>query len=392
MDAEQIAQTGVTSLTARWLRAVPDDGRALVLSGLGLWPLLAMLSGLADGPARAELAAAAGVEPDEGLTAGRELLEVLALSADLQTALGLWTRADLPLSPDALRDLAPGTLGTLTGDAAVDGPALDGWVAERTGGLLDRMPLTTDSSTLLVLASALAVRTKWWLPFQEYPHAPKGFGLTEPVLWIGRQDDDLATLRRYDREAGPLTVVTVAGTNDVDVLLALAEPARTRDDVLTAVLATLDEPGDFVDGAALLAEEEPAPGVTVFTSTNPQPFVWLSLPAFEVTREHDLLEDAAAVGLEAASDTGRGHFPGLSPQPLAISEAKQSVLARFSATGFEAAAVTAFGMVAGSVPQPGAKALSVTLDRPFGFVAVHRPTGLPIVLGWVTNDALLPHR
>jgi len=110
-------------------------------------------------------------------------------------------------------------------------------------------------------------------------------------------------------------------------------------------------------------------------------FLSLSVPVVEVSREHDLLQYAAAVGLEAASDKTRGHFPGLSARPLAIDQAKQAVLARFSATGFEAAAVTAFALAAGSAPQSGAKALVLRLDRPFAFVAVHRQTGIPIVLG-----------
>lgn len=58
-------------------------------------------------------------------------------------------------------------------------------------------------------------------------------------------------------------------------------------------------------------------------------------------------------------------------------------MARFSATGFEAAAVTAMPMDAGSAPMPGGKAVLVSLEGPFGFIAVHRPTGVPVVAGWV---------
>lgn len=38
---------------------------------------------------------------------------------------------------------------------------------------------------------------------------------------------------------------------------------------------------------------------------------------------------------------------------------------------------------AGAAPVFSEKALSVNLERPFGFVAVHRPTGVPVVVGWV---------
>jgi serine protease inhibitor len=116
---------------------------------------------------------------------------------------------------------------------------------------------------------------------------------------------------------------------------------------------------------------------------SPVPSVMLSLPYFEVDAERDLLEHPDVFGLRAAMDNSQGHFSGLSPQPLAVDQAKQAVMARFSATGFEAAAVTAMAMAAGSAPTPGAKALLISLEHPFGFIAVHRPTGVPVVAGWV---------
>jgi hypothetical protein len=35
---------------------------------------------------------------------------------------------------------------------------------------------------------------------------------------------------------------------------------------------------------------------------------------------------------------------------------------------------------------PGGKALKVALDHPFAFIAIHRPTGIPVVAGWVQVD------
>jgi serine protease inhibitor len=139
-----------------------------------------------------------------------------------------------------------------------------------------------------------------------------------------------------------------------------------------------------------LLKGKQAPGVQVIESMSPTPSVILSMPYFAVDTKHDLLDHADLFGLRTATDNSRGHFPGLSPQPLAVSQAKQAVMARFSATGFEAAAVTAIAWLAGSAPTRGAKALFVALDRPFAFVAVHRPTGIPLVAGWVTESAYQP--
>jgi hypothetical protein len=363
VDASQVSR-----LTARWIENLSGED-STVISGLGVRPLLALLAQLADGPARDELSEAAG-GPYDGLLQ----------TPELRMALGLWTRPEIELQPGLDRLLPPQVRGQLTDQAA-----LDAWVVEQTGGLLKRMPISLSDDVLLVLASALALQTKWALPFNEYPRGER--------RWLSRADHDLDSVRVYDGPTGPLTVVTVVGTGEFDVRLVAGEPGSGRGAVLAAAL---ELSGDGVSGAELLAgassrwkrlfsSERPAPAVEVIESMSPVPTVVLSMPYFEVDAEHDLLQHAEVFGLRSATDATRGHFPGLSPFPLAVSQAKQAVMARFSATGFEAAAVTAMAMVAGSAPMPGGKALKVSLDEPFGFIAVHRPTGIPVVAGWVNG-------
>jgi hypothetical protein len=349
----------VSRLTARWIEKLPGE-ESTVISGLGVRPLLALLAELADGPARDELSEAAG-GPYDGLLQ----------TPELRMALGLWTRPEIPLQPGVDRLLPPEVRGQLTDQAA-----LDAWVVEQTDGLLKRMPIELSDEVLLVLASALALQTKWQLPFNEHPRGER--------RWLSRADHVLDSLRVYDSPAGPLTVVTVVG--EFDVRLIAGEAGRGRGAVLAA---GLELNGDGVSGAELLADASssestrPAPAVEVIESMSPVPTVVLSLPYFEVDAEHDLLDHPEVFGLTAATDDSQGHFPGLSPFPLAVSQARQAVMARFSATGFEAAGVTGMAMAAGSTPMPGGKALKVSLDQPFGFVAVHRPTGIPVVAGWL---------
>jgi hypothetical protein len=216
----------VSRLTARWIESLPGED-STVVSGLGVQPLLAILAELANDPARSELAAAAGGRYDG-----------LLQTAELRMALGLWTRPEIELQPGVDRFLPPEVQGTLTDQAA-----LDAWVVERTDGLLRRMPIQLTPDVLLVLASALALQTKWALPFTEYPRGER--------RWLGRTDYDLSSVLVYQSAVGPLTQVTV----------------------------------------------------------------------------------------------GRWH--------------------------------------PGSAPMPGGKALLVSLEQPFGFIAVHRSTGIPVVAGWV---------
>jgi hypothetical protein len=76
--------------------------------------------------------------------------------------------------------------------------------------------------------------------------------------------------------------------------------------------------------------------------------------------------------------------------------APQAAMATFTADGFKAAAITALAMAAGSMLAHERRSrklrVQVTFDRPFGFVAVHRPTGLILVAGWVAEpeEASLP--
>jgi serine protease inhibitor len=367
----------VGELSARWAARLPEGNT--VLSGVGLWPLLAILSAAADEPGRSELAAAAGVEPETAAVRAVELIGVLDGAEDLRAALGVWVAEDLKLA-ESFGEVMPAPLrGTLTGDPARDEATLDGWVTEHTDGLIRKMPLTVTPDLVLALASALSLRTTWVKPFDERPDGR-----------LSRSDADLSTVRVHGATpAGPLVTATVVGDADVDVRLGLGRPEAGAADVVPALLGAIDEPG--TDGTRLLEITEPgtevAPGLTVATSTARRPDVQLSLPSFEVRADHDLLERADLFGLAAVSSTprGPGHFTRLSPERLQVSQARQTVYARFFATGFEAAAVTVTAMTRAAMVTPQTKQLRLVLDRPFAFAAVHRPTGLPIVAGWLAN-------
>ncbi|MGZ0148140.1 hypothetical protein ACXJJ3_13800 [Kribbella sp. WER1] len=228
MDAQQIAR-----LTARWIAELPGED-STVVSGLGVQPLLAMLAEVADEPAHSELAEAAG-----------ERYGGLLEAPGLRMALGLWTRPDVELQAGVDRFLPPEVRGTLT-----DQVALDAWVVEQTDGLLRQMPVQLTPDVLLVLASALALKTDWELPFNEYTRGVR--------RWLSRADEDLDSLRVYEGATGPLTVVTVRGAGEFDVRLVVGDGGRAA--VLSAALTVED---DGMPGAEVLAAERSAPGIEV---------------------------------------------------------------------------------------------------------------------------------
>jgi serine protease inhibitor len=364
-------------LTARWAACL--DGASTVLSGASVHPLLALLAQAAHGPARDELTAVAS----QGGAQGGDLAAVLAGSPTTQMALGVWSKADVPLTDWWISVVHEALRGTLTGDRASDQAALDAWAAEQTGGLIPTMPVSVNSDTLMVLASALAVTTTWVHSFTDRPIRPtNGPWAGRAVAGLMRTTAGLAPLAVTTTAAGALTLLTVRGDQDVDVVLALGEPDRAAAEVVPAALAALGTTGGTpTDG----------PGVTSHTidADDDTPELFVETVRFGVRADHDLLAHADVFGLRTASDTSRGHFPGISDTPLAVDQARQAAMATFTSDGFKAAAITALAMAAGAMPAHGHRSrklrVQVTFDRPFGFLAVHRPTGLILVAGWVAD-------
>jgi len=384
------AITASNALTARW--AATCDGTSSVLSGLGVWPLLALLVDAADGPARSELAVAAGTGTgtgtEQGADAARGLVDLLGEAPAIHAALGLWTHRDLPLNEPWVRSLPDATHELLSGDLVADKDALDAWASKHTNELIRKMPVTLTADVLLVLASALAVRTTWPKAFTDGPHrVAAGPWAGRTIAALSRTSPDVDQVAVTATDNGPLTTVRVAGSDDIDVHLLLGEPNRSAGDIITAGIRAVTEPAPLSTGAQWAPGDWPGPGIAIRHSASlARPSLLLHACRFTVRASHDLLKRAELFGLRSATDTSRGHFPGISPQPLAISQARQDAVAIFSATGFEAAAVTAISMVAsGMVRAEGATLVEVTFDRPFGFLAVHRPSRLVLVAGWVAE-------
>ncbi|KUL30629.1 serpin family protein [Streptomyces regalis] len=390
-------------LTARWAGATGAAGSAegpeaaggseggTVFSAAGVWPLLAFLADGAGGTARAELADAVGLPADEATGAARELLGAMGAMRGLDSALGLWTRRTLELRERWEAGLPSEAHGVLTGDAGADKAALDAWAAQRTGGLIEEMPVLLDEDTEMVLASALALRTEWLRPFRDCPMTPEtGPWSDRTLLGLRRRSELLDRVGVADTPTGHVTELKVLGDNAVDVHLLLGEEGMTAGQVLGAGVDILARRWPVLPGPQL-PYGEVGPGLRVVKkrSTRPvPPTLEVETVAFDMSAQHDLLELHRVFGLTAAMDIGRGHFPGISDFPLAIGSAQQATMAKFGNLGFRAAAVTAFSVVAGGAP-PALRwvttGIQATFDRPFGFLALHRHTRLVLAAGWVMD-------
>ncbi|AVH56737.1 MULTISPECIES: serpin family protein [Streptomyces] len=382
----------VNGLTARWAGTASGG---TVFSATGVWPLLALLADAAGGAARTELAEAVGIAADEAAAAGRELLGALESMRGVDTALGLWTRRTLPVREDWAGGLPVDTFGVLSGDVTADKATLDAWAAQRTGGLIERMPAPLDEDTLLVLASALALRTRWLQPFEPgYLSATSGPWKDRHLAGLLRTTGLLDRIGVADTPAGAVTELKVLGTTGVDVHLLLGEERMSASQVLAAGVDVLARRHRAVPGEQL-PYGEVGPGLNVrkvrcYSPTPPS--LNVATVAFDFSAEHDLLQHPRLFGLDAARDDSRGHFPGISHHPLAVGSANQAATTAFTDKGFRAAAVTALSAIAGcAMPfeRPAPRYVTTEIDavfhRPFGFLAVHRTSRLVLAAGWVTE-------
>jgi serine protease inhibitor len=376
-------------LTRRWFASRPSV--PAVASGLGIWPLLAALATGAVGETRDELLAAAGIDAAQAAKIPAALLEAARTTPAIRLAVAVWAGARVTLDPEWTANLPVDAVGSLTGDPAADKAALDEWASRNTDGLIERMPLDFGRPIDLVLASALSVRTTWATPFQDSGRAFK----QGPWAGLGRCRALTATLRDDLLRVGDdASVLTVPGDGDIDVLLAIGREDLAPQAVMGTLIEAATDPA-WGRSSTGLAVGERGVGVEVTESRAAQPQTGPEIDVqtvrFHLDSDLDLSDDAAALGLVIASDEDQARFDCLAAEPVYVSQAKQAATATFSATGFEAAAVTAIAMTRAAAfakPQHRHVRASVRFDRPFAYLARHRPSGLILIAGWVDRPEL----
>ena len=391
-DDERLAAAvaAANAMTRRWIEGLGPGATALRGTA---WPLLATLVEPAAGPARAELAAAAGIDGADATAAADALARALDARPALALALSAWIHRSIDLDRAWAAANATVAVRTLEGQGPVDE-----WVRDRTGGRIQACPITVDDDTLALLLCACAVDSRWEHPTESGSLRPTAGPWAERyVIALRQRGVDPGAVAVVDGgEAGAVTVVTLRTDADIDVRLAIAEADRPPLDALRVAVGHLLGAHPARAGAELLDDAAPAaPGLEVVevSTRDPEaaPSLLLAAAAFDIEAEHDLLDRPDVFGLAACTDAERGHFPGLSPQPLAVGQAKQAVRCTMDHEGFRAAAVTAVGLLAGSAaPSHRVRNLVATFDRPYAFVAHDRATRLVLFAGVIEEPLADP--
>jgi hypothetical protein len=363
-----------------------------VASPLGAWLVLALAGPASTGADRAALTEVLGCDVDAAAHAAADLLT--RPHPLVASAAAVWTSPSVRLPDPFLhwRDSLPAavTTGDLPGQAG-----LDAWARGHTFGLIDRFPLSGDD-LYLVLATALATKVSWQVPFDLAPAA--SLGGASP--WAGQLDHVLRTPARSGGHVEFVAITTQAG----DVIVHIAAAAGGLEVVSVAAMPDV-APGRVLSAAYDLAGQH-ASGVRIQTrGMNDLPVgespLWsvrevtastdsvaAVLPAWSASSDLDLT--APGLGFDAAR---KALVPSGDPW-----QARQAAMARYSRTGFEAAAVSAVA-VALAMRVPGKRREVVLLfGHPYAVVAVTTGAvttdpagaaspwnGLPVFSAWVSE-------
>jgi hypothetical protein len=379
-----------------------------VVSPLGAWMLVALCATVAgDEQVRGELAHVLGADPVQAAAFAARLLAdphplvpagagAWVRPARETTRIKRW-RAELPAVVD-------------TGDIPSQ-EEIDRWTAERTLGLIERFPIDLSSDVVCLLATALATRVSWEVPFEVVDAAalgPSRWPALRRVLRPPRGDPRHRQYLAGTDRAGTVGVHLAGARGGLLVgSVIAADPAVPASDVLAAaeeiVTAEARQPRSVTrlslfdlplgDGPVWSISEQQAD--TTAPGGREEQVIGV-LPAWSAQTRLDLRDDealgfaAAARALAEALELGDWRY-----------DARQAAMARYSAVGFEAAAVTGLAvLVSAKVSRPGRRRVAtLRFAHPFAVVAAASDDprarhaspvpsawhGLPVFSAWVSE-------
>ena len=412
MEQQGVATTRLIELVDGYSRRIypavfAQQPGPVACSPLGVWLLLAACAIAADGANRIALEQVIGCSRDDAL----ELLSafMVAPPSALNAAIAIWVSAGE--ATDALaawvrrlpRGIESGYMPTKE--------EADAWADRNTLGLIKSFPLDINELTRIVLASALATKVSWEIPFAvalSSDHLGAGspwHGMVERLLW-DQHPGRLAMLADTSR-AGLVAVHTAVANEELTVMSVSAEPAVPRE----AALDAAHEVAAFARGA-----DSPASQRSLFDLALGAGHSWsvserkiptrlpderkeritdVYLPAWSVESSLDL-QASPAFGSDQALGVIRELVGARPDDELA---AAQAAVASFTRYGFEAGAITRFGISAAALARPRETGLerraTLRFDHSYAVVALAGKldkrdlasgfTGLPVFSAWVAT-------
>ena len=342
-----------------------------VYSPLNVYMALAMLAELTDGTSRAQILDCLGAED---ITALRQQATALwdanycddgHLTSILASS--LWLNQDIPFVQETMERLAtvysasscPGPMGEASFTTA-----LQTWINQQTGGLLEEQAagLEMDPNTVLALATTVYFQGRWYNEFSPSATASGVFHAQS-----GDLDCD------FMHQRGSRSLYTG------DQFSAIAQGIDGSGAMWLILPDEGSSPDALLQGQALY--DFLAAGYEWPQSKNY--LVNLSLPKFDVSSTLDLNDGLNALGVTNVFDNTLADFsPTTTEVPLFLSKAEHAARVTIDEEGCTAAAYTV--MTADGASELPEEELDFTLDRPFLF-ALTNQDGLPLFVGVVNQ-------
>jgi serpin B len=241
------------------------------------------------------------------------------------------------------------------GETEASRATINEWVSNRTEGLIpDLLPEGfIDPTTVLVLTDTVYFAADWQLPFGKY----------------GTVDDTFTTLDGTTVDVSFMRELELGDRRGTGDGFVGAEIPYAGGDYSMLVLVPDD--GRFADVVERL-DQDLLDEIDATFTTGPYE---LLLPKWDDNYRIDLLGWLNELG------AAPGAYPGISPDAF-LAAAVHAADISVDEQGTVAAAATALGFNESGPPEPE---LTVAADRPFIYLIRHRPTGLVLFTGHVTN-------
>jgi leukocyte elastase inhibitor len=272
------------------------------------------------------------------------------------------TRKDAPVSADYVALLKAKFAAELFQGASL--AEINGFVASRTEGKIERILDQLDDSVAAVLLNAIYFKTAWASTFSKQETRDEPFSLmaSQPV----------SVPMMHKRANVPL--VTRAGYRAVRLPYVIGAIGMVV--VLPDVVDGLVAIGASLDVSALVA---------ALNASEPKA-VSLALPRFKLSFKADLVPPLRAAGMTLAFDPMRADFSGMIGPAgrgrFAIGQIAHRAVIEVQEEGTEAAAATAAMMALTSAPSNQA---TFRVDRPFLYYVVDDATGAILFQGRVVD-------
>ncbi|MBO7744571.1 serpin family protein [Paenibacillus sp. MWE-103] len=301
-----------------------------------------------------------------------DLIEHDDPKTEVRIANAIWAQKGLPLRDDyvkAMKQAYAAKIATLDfGDKPAAAKTVNGWVSDRTEGLIRDLVSEDDISgqTAMMLVNAIYFHGRWTEPFEtsatrdEPFHREDGTDVTVPMM--GKRE----TLPHKSTPAYKAVQIPY-GSGQWRFIAALPADGRTLKE---AEAALLRDPAEWTEG---FEASETA----------------LALPRFKMAATSNLTETLRALGM-VRSLSPAADFSGIAGEEaeLFVSRALHKAFIEVDETGTKAAAATAIVGDSGSAGP--ADVFEFRADRPFLFAVVNATTGVLAFMGRVADPSAMP--